>query len=233
MGEFTLKRITMTLDPQSIQNAIDEIKELDLNLKYALDALCEWLLKDGVMIAKMNLRSYFTKGSGAGNRSGLLSRSIRYEMANGKSGRGYLIAGYPGDHMSDNPAWANYSYAVFFEFGFGTSSNYLEDNTLLTTENQIHDAYNAGKISRSTGRTRRHPSDRDVYRRTKDFKIRESSSGTKFFGWVYKDAETGKFYVSQGQNPKPFMYQTMLDLAKRAEEEGGKKLQQFIVEYTP
>lgn len=231
MSTFTLKTITMTLDPSSIQAAIDEVRDLELNLKYALDALCEWLLKNGITIAKMNLRRYLSK-SNSGERSGLLTRSIRYEMENGTSGTGYLIAGYPGDHMSDNGQWANYSYAVFFEFGFGTGSYYRKNGELIRSERYLSEYKSKGDVAHATGRTERHPTNPDVYRKMMDSKVL-NLNGEEFFGWVYKDGKTGKFYVSKGQNPKPFMYETMLYLEKQAQEEGGRKLQQFITEYTP
>lgn len=228
MGEIIFKEIKMTLDPESIQHAIDDVRNLNTDLQMALDALCESLLKDGVMIARLNLRSYFTKGDGA-NKGNLL-RSIRYEMANGKSGEGYLMAGYPNDHMSDNPLYSNVSYAVFFEFGFGTSNHYRQDGSRINSSKAYNVLKSQGLVARSEGRTSDHPSKKGKYRPSKDYKMIENNNGGQFRGWVYKDRWTGKFYtVRGGQPPKPFMYNTLLDLMDKAQRNGAN----IIAEYLP
>ena len=231
MGEIVLKEIKMTLDPESIQNAIDEVTDLNLNLRYAMDCLCEWLLKQGVMIARMQLRGYL--GKHGKPSKGNLYRSIRYEMANGKSGEGYLMAGYPGDHQSDNPQYANVSYAVFFEFGFGTGSYYYKQSQgggLMKTQASIDRNLSVGNFdaSRTRGRTKSHPSGKGHYRDAEEYQIRQSNQG-EFFGWVYKNKMDGKFYISEGQPPKPFMYNTYMELLEKAQKDGPR----IIAEYLP
>ena len=228
MGEIILKDISMTLDPASIQRTIEDLQDFTVDLKYALDSLCEWLLKEGVTIARMNLRSYFAKGSGASR--GNLIRSIRYEMANGKSGEGYLMAGYPNDHMSDNPQYSNVSYAVFFEFGFGTGNYYRKDGSRIESKKALKTLKAQGLVAHSEGRTSAHPSGKGQYRKASDFNIIANKDGGEFRGWVYKDRWTGKFYtVRGGQPPKPFMYNTLLDLEQKAQSDGGR----IIAEYLP
>ena len=228
MGSFVIKTIDMTLNPESIQHAINIVNELRSDLPKALDALCEYLLKQGVFIAKMKLLGY-TSRQGASAR-GDLYRSIRYEIEDGK---GYLLAGYPNDHGSDNPAWANISYAVFFEFGFGTSSNYDRGGRLLKSESSVDKHMEHGLIGKRTGRTKNHPTDRDVYRRMEDYSVRKDSEDSpEYFGWVYKNKKDGKFYVSRGQNPKPFMYETLLALTEKAEQDGGRIIGTYFAENT-
>lgn len=219
MGTIILRNIEMTLDPESIQNAINEISELNGDLVRALDALTERLLKNGVMMARMKLRGFLNKN--AGLSTGELSRSIHVEMENGS--KGYLVAGTPGD--SGGP----YSYAVYFEFGFGTGSHYRkQDGSLIKTTESVERHKQAGLISHSIGRLKDHPSGRDVYRDMESFPIRQDrEDGPEYFGWVYKDRRTGKFYISKGQNPKPFMYETFVYLSESAEKDGGR----FIAEY--
>lgn len=228
MGEIILKDISMTLDPASIQRAIEDLQDLTIDLQYALDSLCEWLLKQGVTIARFNLRSYFAKGAGA--NKGNLIRSIRYEMADGKSGEGYLMAGYPGDHMSDDPRYANVSYAVFFEFGFGTGNYYRKDGSRIGSSKALKALKSQGLVAHSEGRTSAHPSGKGQYRKAAEYNIIANKHGGEFRGWVYKDRWTGKFYtVRGGQPPKPFMYNTLLDLTDKAEKEGAR----IIAEYLP
>lgn len=227
MGRFEVN-ISMTLDPDSVQKAIDRISDLTTDLQQALDALCEWLLKQGVTIARLKLLGYeHAKGKSA---RGNLYKSIRYEMANGKSGTGYLIAGYPGDHMSELGQYSNISYAVFFEFGFGTGTYYTRSHNRLVTSTESYERnFDIGNIGSRSGRTKAHPSGRDVYRKIESYNTLTDSNGKEFFGWVYKDRMSGKFFVSHGQNPKPFMYETLQELRSKAESES----QRIIAEYIP
>lgn len=228
MGEIVLREINMTLDPASIRKAIRDVEGITLDLKYALDALCKQMLEDGVQIARMQLRGYLSSSFGKAAK-GNLFRSIRYEMADGSSGEGYLLAGYPGDHMSDDPRYANISYAVFFEFGFGTSNHYRSDGSRINSTKALKILKAQWLVARSEGRISDHPSGNGQYRKAKEFRMYENKEGGQFRGWVYKDRWTGKFYtVKGGQPPKPFMYKTMLDLAERAEREGGRIIAEYM-----
>ena len=227
MGQIVIKDITINLDEASVQRAIDEIRDFSYDLNYALDALCKYLLERGVIVARMRLRNYLSGKASNGN----LAKSIRYELTNGKSGEGYLIAGYPGDTMYEG---SNVSYAVFFEFGFGPGNYYYPKNQggkLIKTQASIDRNLGAGNIdpSRTSGRTKEHESGKGHYRNAEEFNVMNTPNMGEFFGWVYKDRDTGHFYVSHGQNPKPFMYETMLYLMTEAERESGR----IIAEYIP
>ena len=229
MGEFVLKEISMTLDPESIQNAIDQVNMLSKDLKDALDALVKHLLEKGVNIARLKLKRFLT---GTQESSGNLATSIRVEMENGKAGVGYLCAGYPGDHESGNAKWENMSYAVFFEFGFGTGSYYYKQNQggrLIRNQESIDKNVAAGNIdaSRTQGRTKEHPRMQGNYKDAEEYKIMSRPNEGEFFGWVYKDKD-GKFHVSKGQNPKPFMYNTLMFLTADAEDYGAGYIAEYI-----
>lgn len=214
MGEIVLKDIQMTLDPSSIDDAIRQIEDLQGNLKNALDALRDYLLKDGITIARLNLRRYGFRGKSSGSP---LAQSIRVETADGKTGEGYLVAGYPGDHGYDGPGYENISYAVFIEFGFGAGAVTRSKKT--------------GKVKAAHGTMAHHiATEKAGYKYgVNGFKKGTTPKGQTFRGWVYKNRKNDHFYVSQGQPPKPFMYDTLLDLADKADKDGGR----IIAEYIP
>lgn len=99
MSTFTIKSIDIDiLDPDSVQNAIDEIRKLNTDLKNALRMYCEELAKDGVEIAKIEI-----EGLGAID-SGDLHNHIYHEY-----------------QPESNAAfvYAVEEYAIFVEFGTG------------------------------------------------------------------------------------------------------------------
>lgn len=220
MGEFIIKQIDMTLDPSSIQRAIDQINELK-GLEPAMNKLCEAVLQEGRKVAMMNLIKY---GMSARN----LRKSLRVEMNSGKANTGYLEAGYPGDHGSELAEYANVSYAVFIEYGFGTSSNYLSGHRLIKSQRYLNYYKQYGGIEETTGRTKTHPSGRNGPKDLEEYSTMKLPNKGEFFGWVYKSRKDGKFYISRGQEPKPFMYDTLQELADYAERHGGELIAQYI-----
>lgn len=108
---FTIRRIRISLDPASIQNAIDQVEEIRDRLKPALDSLVGQMAEKGVEIARAELiffspPAYFT---------GELSDSIQSESTGG-SGRVYTGC----------------EYAAYVEFGTGAvgeGSNTNPDTT--------------------------------------------------------------------------------------------------------
>lgn len=220
MAEFVLKDITMTLDPDSIQRAIEEVSKLNTQIKDAMDALVDYLLNQGIMIAKLQVTTYGLKHSGA------LRRSIHIEKADGEIGRGYIVAGTPGDTRYDGDgSYGNISYAVFVEFGFGTGNYYYKSGARMRNS---YARKNPNLVASSSGRTSRHPSGKYTYRPAKMYGLMKTKTGTEFRGWVYKNRDDGKFYISQGQPPKPFMYNTLLELTDKAEKEGPRIVAQYI-----
>ena len=220
MGEFVLKEIDIDLTRESFNNAIEQVNNLKNNLVGALDALVKELLEKGKEVAEFQL-SMYQSVKNADLRTGDLIGSIRVEMANGTSSEGYILAGYPGDSNGE------YSYAVYFEFGYGTADVYTEDGKLLRSEEQVEKASSRNMISKVSGRKKNHPSGREVYRDMEDYNIITMDSGHEYHGWVYKDKRSGKFYTAHSQNPKPFMYKTLMSMTEKAEKEGP----QYIVNY--
>ena len=108
MGQIILKRINMTLDPNSIANAIAEVEHLKTDISEALDAVCGYFLERGVTIAKVNLMHY------GAMRTGELYKSIKHGAFDRGTGIGYITAG-EGLEAGNGIG----SYAVLIEFGFG------------------------------------------------------------------------------------------------------------------
>jgi len=222
MGEFVLKNITMTLDPESIDAAIHEVNMLQWQIRDAMDSLVDYLLNKGVMIAKIKVTGYVKTQTGA------LRRSIHVEKADGTVGHGYIVAGTPGDLGYDggDGAYGNISYAVFVEYGFGTGNYYFKNGKRMTN---LYAKKHKELVARSSGRTARHPSGTYKYRPAKMYGMMSKSDGTEFRGWVYKNRRDGKFYTSQGQPPKPFMWDTLQELAAEAEKDGCRIITEYIV----
>lgn len=222
MSELFRKDIVIDLnDPKTIDDAIDAVNKLRNEIPKALDRICKFLCEKGVKIARQKLGEFGI------SEGGDLYNSIRFELEGGGKGIGYVIAGRPDDHMSDNPKWTKYSYAVFVEYGFGTVNYYDTAGQLVTTQSRIDRRKEIGE-SPTSGRGRDHPSGNYRYRDAEDYKVIKGSDGTEFFGWKYFDRKENRWRVSYGQNPKPFMYRTLLELTSIAERDVGGRLALYL-----
>lgn len=225
MGEIFRKELKISLDdPASIDRAIEAINKIAEGLPKAMDGLCNYLVKKGVTIAQRKLNELCV------SQSGDLYNSIRFELSDGGKGIAYVVAGYPFDHYSDNPKYENVSYAVFVEFGYGTGSYYDTSGTLVTEQSRI-DRYKEHEIDPKYGRSKEHPSGRYRYRDADEYNVLTSGTGEEFLGWKYFNRKTGKWSVSYGQNPKPFMYKTLIELMNVAEKECGARLGLYMAGY--
>lgn len=204
MGSIILKNIEMTLDPESIQNAIDQVKMLQTELKDALDGLCQYLLERGQNVARVNLLHFGAMHTGA------LYNSIRYGAFDKSKGVGILTAGeglLAGGIATEGSPYMPSSYAVYVEYGFGVEGK-SSKHPLAKKQGY---KYNVNKRTISA---RDHSQPGQVY---KDIP-----------GWNYFSDRDNHFYFSKGQPPKPFMYNTLLDLIDIAEREGGQIIAQYI-----
>lgn len=218
MGEVFRKEFRLSLDdPASFDAAIDAINRLAEGLPKAMDLLCNHFAKKGVTIAQKQLNSLCV------SQNGDLYNSIRFELSDGGKGIAYVVAGYPFDHYSDNPKYENVSYAVFVEFGYGTGSYYDTAGALVTEQSRIDRRKEHGELPKY-GRSKDHPSGNVRYRSAETYGVMTSVTGEKFLGWKYFNRKTGKWSVSYGQNPKPFMYNTLMELYNLAEQDGGGRL---------
>ena len=113
---FVIKHIQMTLDPESIENAIKQIETIQKLLHPAMMEYIRQLAEQGVTIARAELLAFPKPAYDEGQ----LWDSIRHEMnENGAvitAGEG-LESGYP-----------NTSYAMFVEHGTGIFGADLNDH---------------------------------------------------------------------------------------------------------
>jgi len=207
MGQIIIKRINMTLDPKSIENAINEVNHLQTDIKYALDAVCGYFLERGVAIARVNLMHY------GAMRSGDLYKSIRHGAFDSNTGVGYITAG-EGLEAGNGIG----SYAVLIEFGFGGNYKVIDEDGSARSNTEI------GRRGLS------HVLTKQVGYKTNINKRKISANHGKSLqpGWIYFNRRENHFYFSTGQPPKPFMYNTLCDLAEEAAKDGGRILAQYI-----
>ena len=222
MGEVFRKEFTISLDdPASIQAAINAINTLKEKIPIALDRICNYLVQKGVTIAQQKLSELCVSGSGD------LYQSIRFERSEGGKGIAYVVAGYPDDHMSDNERYTNISYAVFVEYGYGTANYYDTTGSLVDTQSRIDRRKELGEKP-SSGRHLDHPSGNHRYRDAETYGILKGDDGQRYFGWKYMDRKTGEWHTSHGQNPKPFMYKTLMELSALAERDAGGRMMLYM-----
>ena len=223
MGEIFRKDFIIDLDnPDTIQHAIDTITALSEAIPEALTRMVKSLCESGVVIARQKIDELCVSPSGQ------LAQSVRFEMEGGGKAVGYVIAGYPFDHYSENDKYSDVSYAVFVEFGYGTANYYDTSGKLVVEESRIEHRKETG-IKPESGRYREHRSaPSGYYRSNETYGILKGNDGQYYYGWKYQDRRTGKWYTSHGQNPKPFMYKTLQELAKKAEMDAGTKMGMYI-----
>ena len=127
MAEYIIKNIVMTLDEESVKQAVKDVEEIQRRLKPAMQCLIDYLGEKGVTVARASLLMIGGSNEGGGPNgtdpveneayaSGDLYESIRYQS---EDGCGSIIAG-EGLHNAmgdpDNP-----SYAMYGEYGNGYS----------------------------------------------------------------------------------------------------------------
>ena len=114
MGRYVLKHIDMTLDPDSISEAIKQVEEFEQKLKPAMRHLIEYLAEKGVEVARAEL--LFLGGDEPGDfpayQTGNLSKSIQYWMKE----NGAVVSAGEGLQDGYSPPQ---SYAMYVEYGTG------------------------------------------------------------------------------------------------------------------
>jgi len=109
---IVLKKIEMTLDPKSIEQAVKEIELFETKLKPAMQFLIDKLAEKGVEIARAHLL-FFPKPA---YDTGALSESVKYYL---KDREATITAG---EGLTNAMGEAQYgSYAMYVEYGNGYS----------------------------------------------------------------------------------------------------------------
>lgn len=114
------KTISMTLDPESVQKAIQDVENFQKQLKEAMRGLCERLLEEGVSVAKMQIMTLPAIDTGA------LMASIGHGAFDPQSGTGVIYCGA--------------YYGMFVEYGTGIvgEEHYHPDPGAVGWEYDIH-----------------------------------------------------------------------------------------------
>ena len=203
MSRIVISKISMTLDPDSIQQAISTIKDIQVRLRIVLDAFCQYLLKEGVEIARVQLHSY-------GVKDGPLSNSIKFVYNRQEhvgfitAGEGLLAGGISGGAEGLHSKYPLMSYAVFVEYGTGKYAS-----------------GEGGKAKKQEPKTWKPTLNLQGTKKQEEAKPDKT--------WVYLNEKDNKFYTTSGQPPKPFMHTTYTELYYKAKMEAPK----LIAEYFP
>lgn len=206
MSEFILKNIEITLDPSSIDKAIETVEKLKSDLGSALKRICETLAEQGVEFARANIVVLGAVTTGA------LMNSVAYHR---EGEVWYVTAGDKSTEIESREGYSVTNYAVFVEYGTGLVSARDMHPTYIVKDNS----------ARTFGNQRMH------YNLNKHYFLSQKNHGAK--GWVYKtgvpgDKSSGHFYTTAGRPARPFMYNTMKDLQREAELNGGRLIAQYI-----
>ena len=125
---YVLKSINMTLDADSIANAVKEVELFQKRLQPAMQCLIEYLAEKGVEVARAELLfldgDYDGGGENPAYATGALSESIRYRMTN--DGDAVVSAG---EGLKDGYSPPQ-SYAMYVEYGTGIYGADLNDHGL-------------------------------------------------------------------------------------------------------
>lgn len=204
MSEFILKNIEFTLDPASIERAIELVERLKTDLSGALKRVCETLAQRGVEMAKANIIIL-----GAVGETGNLLNSVKY-FPEGEVW--YISAGDKSteidqDSEGQRSGYKVTNYAVFVEYGTGA-----------VTEKQMHPTYIDPRNPMMTALRKKLNYDRNHN------KVRKGKREVS--GWVYKKGN--RFYTAHGMPARPFMYNTMLELQQEAQLIGGRMVAEYI-----
>lgn len=105
---YVLKTIEATLDPDSIQKAIEEVQKFQKLLKPAMQSLIDYLTEKGVEFAKLTLLMFDEPAF----RTGALRESIAGKVGDGEA---TISAGEGLTNAMGEPT----NYAIYVEYGNG------------------------------------------------------------------------------------------------------------------
>lgn len=188
MGQFILKNISMTLDNDSIQQAIEDVQKLRDDLADALADLARFITEEkGVEFAKMQIAQFHAIDTG--------------ELLNS-------ITGTYDKSAHSGTIYSGAYYAVYVEFGTGI-----------------------------VGKSNSHPQAKvqgweyDINRHGQSGWLYPAKNGPESNAWSPdgRKAAGVKLKWTMGMPARPFMYNTMRDLEREIEKEGGR----IIAEYLP
>jgi len=131
---------------------------------------------------------------------GPLYNTIKEIAYDRATGIGYITAGEGLIAGNTTPGYPLMSYAIFVEEGFGSAKTQKAKSTSTWQP------------------TLKLPASK-----------KQDASPSANDGWVYLKEKDDHFYTSHGQPPKPFMYNTLMDLWAKAGQDASK----YVIEYIP
>ena len=200
MGRIVLKRITMTLDEDSIQAAIDQVKLVKSGLANALSKLAKTLTETGIDVAKMNIASM-----GAVSSSGLFNSIDGYY--NPKTHRGVIYSSAP--------------YAILVEYGTGIVGENSPHPGITDSDWMDPESTSIGGHTYSDYDQNEH-GDAGWWYPSPEGWYTPKTGLTNEEGWPLA--------WTRGMPSRPFMYDTFRELEALAEESGMTIIAEFFPE---
>lgn len=201
MARYDFGDIQISLDdPRSISEAITKINLLRSGLNRALRALHEYMLEEGVTIARSEIVRLCDRDKMSGDlwMSVKSTPSFTFDETTGK-GKGYIMAGEGLKRGKDGM-----SYAVYVEFGTGVLSEQAKAKR-ATSNNSLWKANLKLPGKKETPAT-------------------PETSKT----WTYYNEKDGHYYTTSGQPPKHFMANTMYELWSKAQKKWTELIEQYV-----
>lgn len=201
MAEYDLGEISIDItDPKSINDAITKVNLIKYGINKAMKALEEYLLDQGVIIARQRLVQMSKEDVSGGDLYESIERSsFVYNESTGK-GVAFIMAGYNTKRGKDGN-----TYAVYVEFGTGTYSK------------QKQEEQKKAASTTSWGEALKLPPKKE--------EIPKSSGKDK---WVYFNEKDGNWYTTSGQPPKLFMTNTMYELWQKGNDLAAKLIKENL-----
>ena len=202
MAAYDFGTIDISIDdPKSIDVAMLKVLQLKRGLTKAMNELNEFMLDEGVKIARYEI----VRLSDADRMSGDLWMSVKSSTAlafDEETGRwrGYISAG---DGLKTGKD--GMSYAVYVEFGTGVHS----EESAKKKE--------AVKSNTSWGSALKLPGNKNNQTAPESAKA-----------WTYYNEKDGNYYTTSGQPPKHFMANTMYELWSKAQKKWTQLINQYV-----
>lgn len=200
MAKFDLGEIEITLDEASLSKAVLQFNLIQRGLNKALKAMYQFLLDEGVTIARFEIVRLCDKNWMTGDlwMSVGSSSEFTFDEKTG-NGKAYITAGDGLKKGSDGM-----SYAVYVEYGTGIYSEERKKQEAKMSSRSFF-----GGALKLPGANQNN-------------QTMESVKPMHFRG------SDGKWYTIYGQTPKPFMRNTMYDLWVKAKGKWAELLNKYL-----
>lgn len=201
MAKYDLGTINITLDPESIKEAIFKIRMINAGLNRAAKAMYNYLLDEGVKVTRMEI----VRLCNADKMSGDLWLSVKsspefmFDESTG-IGKAYITAGEGLKSGKDGM-----SYAVYVEYGTGVHAESRKKQETAQGATSLWGPKLKLPAKKPAPETK--------------------AESVKPMHFQDKD---GKWYTTYGQPPKPFMRNAKYKLMSNAQKKWSELLNQYL-----